>query len=279
MAEAAAWTQLAVCTTSASDRTFVALHHDQDPIIEVTLESVGGAVELLRWRMGDNAFNREEALRHVLRFVTASSSLLPNARTVQRLAERQWIALARERAAEVFRAIADGQRSTADLLESASEALSKLVEDTTTTASATVAAVIGVVALVAQNAGLLPGWLIVLATLVAIVGVGAVVASRWQRIDDQEQAVVRLQNRLRDDPLLPPEELNSMKQAIDDAKITSRAKLARQRILALGIAAGVVASLAAVWLVTSHTSSPARLTPTTTTTSPPTPRTASPAGR
>jgi len=154
--------------------------------------------------------------------------------------------------------------------------LSKLVEDTTTTASATVAAVIGVVALVAQNAGLLPGWLIVLATLVAIVGVGAVVASRWQRIDDQERAVVRLQNRPRDDPLLPPEELNSMKQAIDDAKITNRAKLARQRILALGIAASVVASLAAVWLVTPHTSSPARLT---TTTSPPIPSTGSSAGR
>ena len=241
------------------------MHNDQEEVVEIRLDSVAGGVALLKWRMTDNQANREEALRHVLRFVTANAAVLPNARTVQTLAERQYIALARDRAAEVFRAIAEGQRSTSELLENASESLSKLVEDTTTTASATIAAVIGVVALIVQNENLLPSWLILIATAVAVTGVVAVIASRWRRIQDQEDAVVRLRKRLDNDPLLPEDDRRAMDELIGDAKLDKRATAARQRIFALGAAASGVALAAAIWLVASPASS-SKTSPSTTTT-------------
>jgi hypothetical protein len=183
---------------------------------------------------------------------------------VQTLADRQNIALARDRAAEVFRAIAEGQRSTAELLENASESLSKLVEDTTTTASATIAAVIGLVALIVQNRNLLPSWLILIATAVAVAGVIAVVASRWRRIQDQEDAARRMRTRLDNDPLLPADDRKAMNELIKAAKIDNRASAARWRILALGAAASVVALAAAIWLVASPASSSQSSPPTTT---------------
>lgn len=265
LADAAAWTQVAVRSSVVRTQVFAALHHDQEPVIEIRLDSVAGGVGLLKWRMTDNQANREEALRHVLRFVTANAAVLPNARTVQTLAERQNIALARDRAAEVFRAITEGQRSTAALLENASESLSKLVEDTTTTASATIAAVIGVVALIVQNENLLPSWLILMATAVAVAGVVAVIASRWRRIQDQEDAVRRLRKRLDNDPLLPADDRKAMDEVIEDAKLDKRATAARQRIFALGAAASVVALAAAIWLVATPASS-SKTSPSTTTT-------------
>lgn len=272
LADAAAWTQLAVKSIKVESQLRLALHHDQEPVIELKLGSVVGGVGLLRWRMADNQANREEALRYVLRFVTANSGELPDARTVQTLAERQNIALARDRAAEIFRAIADGQRSTADLLEGTSESLSKLVEDTTTTASATIAAVIGVVALVVMNENLLPSWLILIATVVAVTGVVAVIASRWQRIGDQQEAVRRVRTRLASDPLLPDDERDAMDTMITDANLDRRAMAARWRIVALGMAAGGVALAAAIWLVVTPASSATSPSSTTTsTTATPTP--------
>lgn len=267
LADAAAWTQLAVRSIQVGSNLRLALHHDQEPVIELKLGSVAGGVGLLRWRMADNQANREEALRYVFRFVTASSADLPSARTVQTLAGRQNIALARDRAAEVFRAISEGQRSTAELLERASDSLSKLVEDTTTTASATIAGVIGVVALVVRNENLLPDWLILIATLVAVAGVVAVIASRSERIRDQQDAVRRVRERLAGDPLLPDDERATMEKMITDANLDRRATAARQRIVALGVAAAAVAMAAAIWLVaTPASSSKSTPSPTTTTT-------------
>jgi hypothetical protein len=266
LADAAAWTQLAVRSRVAGTTVLSALHQDQDEVIEIDLKSARGAVELLRWRMSDNQANREEALRHVLRFVTANATALPAAQTVKTLAERQYIALARDRAAQVFRSITEAQRATGELLENASESLSKLVEDTTTTASATIAAVIGVVALIVQNNNLLPGWLILAAAVVAVGGVAAVVASRWGRITDQQEAADRLQQRLERDPLLPAEDHSAMEELITEFDLAKRAKGARRRILVLGAAASAVALSAAGWLVwrQASTSSPPSSTSTTT---------------
>jgi hypothetical protein len=267
LADAAAWTQLAVRSTIDSGHLLVALHHDQDPAIEVNQEGVVGGVELLRWRLGDSPSNREEALRYVLRFVTASSATLPNANTVRTLSQRQFIALARDRAAEVVRSISDAQRTTADVLAKAIESLSSLVEDTTTTASATVAAVIGVVALVVQNGNVVPAWIILLATVVAAGGVVAVIASRWRRIQDQVDAIAVQQKRLDSDPLLPDDERSSITESLTSADINQRATTARKRIVILGATASAVALAAAMWLVARPGTSPASpTTPSTSTT-------------
>jgi hypothetical protein len=252
LADGAAWTQLAVSARVLSTDAFVALHNDQDTIVRIRLDKVAGGTELLRWRMSGDDANRDESLRHVLRFVTASSHTLPDARTVQRLAERQRIALVRDRAAEVFRAIADGQRSTAQLLETAAASLSQVVEDTMTTASALIAGVIGLVALVAQNATRLPGWLVFVATGAAVLGVVAVIVSRWRRIGDQKQASDRLLERLRDDPLLPPHELRTLEVWVSDFKLSERADRAGGIIVVLGTSACAVALAAASWLVWAH---------------------------
>jgi hypothetical protein len=271
LANVSAWTQLAVRLQVEGSAVRAALHQDQDVVVEVEPASSAGAVDLLRWRMSDNQASRDEALRHVLRFVTAGSPRLPSAVAVKTLAERQYIALSRDRAAEVFRAIADAQRSTEDMLETASETLSKLVEDTTTTASATIAAIIGVVALTVKNENLLPSWLILIATVVAVGGVIAVVASRWRRTQDQEDAVARLQKRLEDDPLLPADDQRAMRQLVTEAQLGRRATTARWRIAGLGAAACVVALAAAIWLVAAAPSPSTTTSMTHTAAQPPLP--------
>ncbi|MDQ3573453.1 MAG: hypothetical protein M3404_00775 [Actinomycetota bacterium] len=274
LADAAAWTQLAAASNASSaGEILVALHHDQDPVVKVDLSRVAGGLDLLLWRTRDDDASRDEALRYVLRLVTASSSALPNARTVQRLAERQHIALTRDRAAEVFRAIADGQRATAELLETSSSSFSTLVENTTNNAVATVAGVVGLVALLADKADVLPSWLVLAAAAATVAGVIAVIVTRWRRVDDAKRSSERLLTRLRDDPLLPADELGALVTAIEAFDFAGRAKTTQVTIVGVGAVACVVGISAAGWLVKEmEAGDPARTmtTTTTTTTAPPT---------
>jgi hypothetical protein len=173
--------------------------------------------------------------------------------------------LAHARAAEVFRAVSEGQRATAELLQTAARSLADVVDDTATTGSATVVGVLGLLALVARNSSSLPGWLVVIAALAAVAGIAAVVQSRWSRIDEQEQAAVRVSRRLANDPLLPPREKAEAHTTIEAFGLASKAKAARWRIMALGAASCVVALGGAGWLVWS-TSPNHPTTPTVTTT-------------
>jgi chemotaxis protein histidine kinase CheA len=269
LADAAAWTQLAAgSTASTSGEILLALHHDQDPAVAVDLTRVAGGLDLLLWRAKDNDASRDEALRYVLRLVTASSDALPNAKTVQRLAERQYIALTRDRAAEVFRAIADSQRATADLLETSASSFSTLVENTTNNAVATVAGVVGLVALLADKAHILPSWLVAAAAAATVAGVIAVIVTRWRRVDDAMHSSERLLTRLRDDPLLPADELAPLVSAVEGFDFASRAKTTQVTIVGVGAVACIVAILAAGWLVEARGTATTIMT--TTTTAPPT---------
>jgi hypothetical protein len=283
VADAVAWTTLAVAVRRSSEHVDMALHSDQEPIVPVTPETSSGGVALHNWAFSSDDPNREEALRFVFRLVTAAPpTRLPDARIVQKLAERQRIALTRDRAAEVHRAISAGHRDTADALKTAAGELSNLVEETTKTASATIVAVLGVVALVAENSDRLPAWLIAVTTAVAVLGVAAVVDSRWRRVTDQQTSIRRLLARLQEDPFLPREDLESARQTISDFNLDRRAKGARAKITTLGLSTAGVAVAAAVWLVqadtpaSDHTTSTTTTTTSTSSTSPPPPATTAP---
>lgn len=290
LADAAAWTQLAAATNPpSSGEILLALHHDQDPVVRLDLSRVAGGLDLLLWRTKDDGASRDEALRYVFRLVTASSGALPDAKTVQRLAERQHIALMRDRAAEVFRAIADGQRATAELLETSSSSFSTLVESTTSNAVATVAGVVGLVALLADKAGILPSWLVLAAAAAAVAGVIAVIVTRWRRVDDAKGSSERLLTRLRDDPLLPADELGALVTAVEDFDFAGRAKTTQFTIVGVGAIACLVAISAAGWLVkevevgdtpttTTTRTAPTTLVPTTAPSSVPAPAPAPPPG-
>ena len=266
LADAAAWTQLAAGSKGSAGEILLALHHDQDPVIKVDVSRVTGGLDLLVWRTKDDDANRDEALRHVFRVVTASSGALPDAKTIQRLAERQRIALTRDRAAEVFRAIADGQRATAELLETSSTSFSTLIENTTNNAVATVAGVVGLVALLADKANVLPGWLVVTATVATVAGVIAVIVTRWHRVEDAKTSAERLVHRLRNDPLLPEDEEGALVAAVEGFDFAARAKSTQVTIAAVGAVACLVAIFAAGWLV--HEVVVGTVSTTTTTTVP-----------
>lgn len=250
--DAAAWTNLAD-RVSRGDEIRVALHADQDPVVPVTLEASRGGAELFDWLTASKDSNRNEALRYVLRFVTASApDRLPDATTVQKLAERQRIALSRDRAAEVQRAIADSHRDTMTSLTNASRELADVIDESNKATSATVVGVLGIIALVAKSPDALPAWLIVSATIAALLGVVAVLVSRHQRISDQETSLKRLLARIHDDPLLPDEDRLVAERSIADFDLLRRTKRARGTIIVLGAVSCALVIGAAIWLLDVH---------------------------
>lgn len=250
LADAAAWMNLAHAVDRGAGAVRIGLIADEPPRRLVTPSSSEGGSALLRWVTATEDANRREALDYVLTLVAAGSSdQLPNAVTVRRLADRQRIALSRDQAAEVQRAIADGQRDTANALHRASADFGSLVEETTTTANAAIIAVLGLVVFVAQEADRLPGWLIMLATVVAVVGIALVVASRWSRIGDNQASVNQLAARIDADPLLPADDRRVAAEAIDAFDVNRRAARARLRVTVLGAGAAVVAMSASAWLL------------------------------
>lgn len=237
-----------------------------DTPIETNLEieRSGGGLELLRWTTATSDANRIEALNHVLRFVTATSSELPRAQSVVALAERHRIALSRENAAEVQRAIADGRDQTRNQLSAAHKDLTSYVEDTSKSVQATVIGSIGVVALVARNAGLLPWGLLVLVAVVAIAGLVASVLGRWKRLAEIEQSVQLLRDTLQNDPLLPASDRDEYLGRITDFDLKGKTKSARITLVVLTALAVVVICSATGWLVDTDGSSGSETTTTTT---------------
>jgi hypothetical protein len=272
VADAAAWSNVATAIDRTGAEVRLALHSDQDTSVSLDLSNAAGGFELFNWWTASPDGNRDEALRYVLRFVTASRSTLPEPQAIIRLAQRQLIALTRENAAEVQRAIAEGQRDATDALKSATDALGELVEESTKTANATVLAVLGIIALVARSSDDLPEWLVAAVALSGIAGVWAVVRSRRSRINDQQRVIEELGRRLGDDPLLPDEEKVAVAKRLTDFDVTSRATRALRTVTWLGGTAAVVVLAAAFWLIFVHKpASDAGSAPPSTTSSAPSP--------
>lgn len=271
--DAAAWTNVAV-RVAREEGVLVALHGDQDPVVPVTPATARGGVRLLRWLTRTADANRDEALRYVLRLVTASTpDRLPDAVTVERLADRQRIAFSRDRAAEVQRAIADGHRDTVSSLDTAARDLAGVIDEANKAASATIVGVLGILALVAERPDALPKWLVLLAAAGATLGILVVLRSRCQHIADQESAIQRLKDRLKGDPLLPPDDLDAALSSVKSFGLARRAGRARRTIVLLGALSCGVAVAGAYWLTDSERG--AEVLPNgTTTTAPTTPTTA-----
>lgn len=266
LADAVAWTHLAVDHKTSDGGVLVALHPDQTAEIPVTPATARGGAELLSWWTADEDPNRTEALRHVLRIVTAArAGGLPEAGNVRTLAERQRIALARDRAAEVQRAIVQGQKGTEEALEAVSDDLSSMIEDSVKTTSALVVAVLGLVTLLFRTDGDLPGHLVVIAAAAVVLGSLVVAAARGRRISDLRDAVTRHQQRLTKDPLLPVEDRDRATAEIEAFRLNRRLLRAKTMVWALALATVVVATVGAQWVLTNEPP-PAEGTPSTATT-------------
>lgn len=269
LADAAAWTNLAVDVVRDDGEVRIALHNDQDAVVPVSPRTGGGGAELLCWLAASADGNREEALRFVFRFVSAASpTTLPDAITVERLAERQRIALSRDQAAEVQRAIAQGHTDTVDALRRSASELASQTSEMTSSTNATVVAALGVIALVARGSNTLPSWLVGFAALAIVGGMVLMIRSRYKLIGDQQRLVCGLVRRLNRDPLLPADDLAEAQRIVTEFNIDERVTTARRSMISLGLVACSVAVAAAVWVIWIYTPS-ATATPvgTTTTTS------------
>lgn len=268
LADIQAWRAIASGERRDGGHLKLRLTGDLDIETDVEVDRATGGLELLQWATSTSDANRSEALNHVLRFLTATSNELPRAKAVISLAERNRIALSRENAAEVQRAIADGRSQTRTQLAEAQDDLARFVEDTSKAAQAAVVASIGLVSLAASNAGLLPWGLVVLVAVVAVVGLTASAMGRWRRLDEIERSVERLGETLQGDPLLPADDRADFLRRIEEFDLGRKANSARRTLAALSVLAMVVVVAATAWLVQFDASSDSPSgTSTTTTTS------------
>lgn len=249
IADAAAWAQIA--TTIVRDQTTVkvALHPDQDPEIHVAWDKAAGGLDLLRWLRATTDANRVEALRHVLRQATATAGArLPAAKAIRSLAERQRIALARDNAAEVQRAISEGHKDASASLLQATTSIADLIQGMARSANATIVAALGVVALAGRNAATLPLWLVWLVAAGALSGLIVALLSGLRRLDDQALELDRTRDRLLDDPLLPDRDKEVTRLKLQSLDVNKRVRVAKIMSTALTAFAIAIVIGAAVWL-------------------------------
>ena len=217
LADTTAWRQVAVDEVRSSNGLKVAFHRDQAPVIPLNPTQAPGGLAVWKWLHATDDANRDEALRHILRLLTASVVQVPSGASAVALAERYRIALSHDKAAEVQRAIGEGRVLTSTGLRDARQSLSSYTEDTVKTAQASVVAATGLVALVARNAAALPEWLLVMVTAMAIVGVGTLIFNRWRRIGDLGSDVEALELALSEEksPLLPEMERTELVRGLN----------------------------------------------------------------
>ena len=138
IADAAAWREIAVGEQKTEDGLKVALHRDQPVIIDLDPSNASGGAALWKWLRATEDANREDALRYILRIVTATVSEMPNSTSVLALAEQYRIALSQDQAAEVHRAVSEGRALIRKGLQDSRKTLSNYTEDTVRMTHATV---------------------------------------------------------------------------------------------------------------------------------------------
>ena len=251
LADVAAWRQIAVDEIRSDDGLTVSLYRDQPPIVPLGPTHASGGLTLWKWLHATDDANREEALRYILRFLTASAIQIPNGTSVLALAERYRIALSHDKAAEVQRAISDGRALIRIGLQDARRALSIYTEDTVKTAQAAVIASIGIVALVARNAATLPDWLLGMVIFVAIVGVLTLMCNRWRRIGELASDIESLQGALSEEkaPLLPESERAELTEGLKDFNAARKVLGGRAIVILLGLVAISVILAAGIWMI------------------------------
>ena len=263
LADAAAWREIAISEDRRDDGLWLALCQDQPEDIQVCLQDAAGGVDLLRW-LGDGSDpNRNEALRHVLRSQTAVARRLPRASDVKTLAERHRFALARDNAAEVYRAVGEGQRRTADTIDEAKQRLSQHVEDTTRVLQGTLVAATGLAALIIRAGSTLPIWLLAVITFAAVSGLWVLGRSRCRSARELEESVSSFGAELKQELLLPEDERHKLAETLARFDAAAHRKRVRNTVMYLGsLAAGVIVATV-VWLATVDESSQRQQSPET----------------
>lgn len=249
LADVAAWRSIAVFEERRDGSVWLALCQDQPAEVKVDFEDADGGVDLWRWLESDKDANRNEALRHVLRFQTAISRQLPRASDVRTLAERHRLALSRENAAEVYRAVEESKQRMADALVDAKRRFSQYVEETTKVFQGTVVAATGLAVLVVRTDGAVPDWLLYLVAAAAVAGLALLSWSRWKSAEELSADLLGFGNSLANNPLLPDEERETLADMISEPD-TKAQKLRVQRIVGLlGVCSAGIVVATVVWLV------------------------------
>ena len=248
LADLAAWRNIALAEVRHDGQLLLALCQDQPPEVRVNLEDVVGGLDLWRWLTSDEDANRNEALRYVLRFQTSISRQLPRARDVKTLAERHRMALARENAAEVYRAIEESERRTADALLDAKRRLSQYVEETTKVFQGTVVAATGLAVLIVRTEGTVPDWLLWMVAMAAVSGLALLGWSRCSSVGELVRDVISLGNSLAANPLLPSEESQQLRDEISGSDTVGRKKRVQLIVGALGVFSACIIVATVCWL-------------------------------
>lgn len=264
VADAAAWTNVAPDIERTPTQVYVSLHREQPPAVPVTLETAVGGLDLYRWLTATADANRAEALRHVLQTASLTATeTLPDARAVRELSEQQRIALSRDNAAAVQRAISESHEEATRALQESAEGIAEVIGGSIRGVNGAIVAVLGIIALAGRTATTLPWWLIWLVAGVAVVGLGVVSSSEVRRLSDQELRISRARRRIEDNPLTPEGEKARALVTLDEIDVRSRARAGRLQVLGPTLAASAIVFAAAVWLSVAPVAEPAEepLTP------------------
>ena len=165
---------------------------------------------------------------------------LPDARAVRRLSEQQRIALSRENAAAVQRAVSEAHRDTIDVLAGATDGLSELTGAAVRTVNATILAALGIVAIVGRNAGEVSAHLTWIVAASVVIGLVAVAFASWQRVGDYRDQVVAVGDRIKADPLTPEEDKELSNDRIAKFDVHRRSTVTRWLVIGLSVLGSVV---------------------------------------
>jgi hypothetical protein len=241
IADASSWAALALNVDRRQAGVRAAFYGDHRADIPIELERAAGGVRLLQWVHATDDANRLEAFRHVLRMASLGSpGMLPSADNVRTLAERERIALSRENAAEVQRAISGGHREASDSLVEASTHMADLVHSAAKAVNATLIAAVGVFALSGDSGALLGPEVLwpVAAALVLVAGLSSRASDR--RLMDQKAEVEARRDRLSEDPLLPEADHERIAARFAGFGLDARLKGARRTLWAFFLVSAVV---------------------------------------
>lgn len=250
LADATAWREIAISEDRRDGDLWLALCQDQPADIKVVLGDVTGGVELWKWLGDGSDVNRNEALRHVLRSQTAVARGLPRARAVRTLAERHRLALARDNAAEVYRAVEESQRRTADAIDNAKQRMSQYFEETIKISQGTIAAAVALAALIARAGSILPNWLLGFIAFAAVSGLCVLGHSRCRNARQLEHDLTKFGASLASDCLLPDDERRKLADTIMSFDAVAERKRVERVVRYLGTLAAVVVVATVAWLTT-----------------------------
>lgn len=260
VANAAAWTSIAASYSRDDLSVQVFLTTESSSGIPIDLDQCDGSLELLEWLNATEDANRPEALRHALRLaVVAGRNSLPDAQAVRQIAEQWRLALSAENAAAVQRAVASAHQEAQKVLRESTDGFADISDRTIKAGNSSILAAIGLVAFSVRNADGLPPAIVIAVALAAGVGLVASACSSISRLGDYERQLENAKARIANEKLTPRENREILIKRIEDYGVRRRAKRVQAVVVTATIAAIIIISVSAFWIVAAGSESGSNL--------------------